>query len=276
MINILVGNPEWIDWTNNFKLLPYSVFFNELDNIDKVILCIKENNINTIIPCTYKQMFFIIENTSILSQYVKCILCNSSKKSIKLLNNKMNFCNYMMENGFGEYIPKVFINHSDGKRNVQSDITYPCIFKLNKTCSGYKSVVILSVNNLYSILNNKQNKNYIIQEYIVSPNEYSGHFYIMNGLIKYFVLYMATDNNKNYIQKGKMSNYVKVIDNRIDFCMDIFSKIFTKLNYTGFACADFKLYDDNLKIFEINPRLGGTIINDRLDFVELMNACVNS
>jgi len=87
---------------------------------------------------------------------------------------------------------------------------------------------------------------------------------------------MATDNNKNYIQKGKMSNYVKVIDNRIDFCMDIFSKIFTKLNYTGFACADFKLYDDNLKIFEINPRLGGTIINDRLDFVELMNACVNS
>ncbi len=274
-MNILIGQPEWTDWIENFKLLPYNVFFNKLDNIDEVLAYIQKNNINVIIPCTFTQMFFIIDNMGILSQYTKCILGNNSKKTIRLLNNKMNFCNYMSINGFGEYIPKVFITNDNKKRIIHSNVSYPCIFKLNKTCAGYKSVVISSVNNLYSILNNKQNKNYTIQEYIVSPNEYSGHFYIMNGVIKYFVLYMTTNNNKNYIQKGKMSNYAKITDDRVAFCLGIFSKIFIRLDYTGFACADFKLYGNNLKIFEINPRLGGTFVNDKLDFMDLIGTCVN-
>jgi predicted ATP-grasp superfamily ATP-dependent carboligase len=44
-------------------------------------------------------------------------------------------------------------------------------------------------------------------------------------------------------------------------CDDVdFGAIFRALKYTGFACVDFKIKDGQPKIFEINPRLGGSLV----------------
>jgi predicted ATP-grasp superfamily ATP-dependent carboligase len=64
----------------------------------------------------------------------------------------------------------------------------------------------------------------------------------------------------------------KKIDN---FDWTPFEKIFTKLKYTGFACIDFKMINSKIKIFEINPRLGGTIVHDPEDFSTLIELIRN-
>ena len=43
-----------------------------------------------------------------------------------------------------------------------------------------------------------------------------------------------------------------------------------------FLCFDFKIVDDEVKIFEINPRLGGTLIRTHSHFVEMLNAVINN
>lgn len=267
-MNILFGEPEWYDWKDNFELLPYNVFVSELNDIEVVLSYIRNNKIDVLIPSTIEQMLFVINNKDILLNNVRYI-CGNEKEPIKLLNSKIKFANFMQSHNLEEYIPQTFITKYGNNFNDYSNIKYPCILKLDKSCGGYKIVVLLSVNNLRCILPH-YHENYIIQEYITSPNEYSGNFYVENGIIKWYVFYMMVNNNKYYVQQGKMKTYIRIENNSLDFCLDIFNYIFNKLNYKGFACADFKIIANILKIFEINPRLGGTIVNNNNDFANLM------
>ena len=54
-------------------------------------------------------------------------------------------------------------------------------------------------------------------------------------------------------------------------CADIaeLDQVFRVIGYTGFACVNFKMHDGVPKIFEINPRLGGSLVLGP-DFDELM------
>ena len=40
--------------------------------------------------------------------------------------------------------------------------------------------------------------------------------------------------------------------------------IYKFLAYTGVTCVDFKICDGKLKIFEINPRFGGTVVKNNM------------
>ncbi len=49
-----------------------------------------------------------------------------------------------------------------------------------------------------------------------------------------------------------------------------------KCYYTGISNIDFIIYDDKIKVFEINPRLGGGLIRfDRCDLVEILVELIN-
>lgn len=272
-MNILFGEPQWEDWIDSINSLSYKVFFNDLNNINIIINLIIKHKINILVPCTFNQMFFIINNHDILSQHVKHIMCGNNIKAIKLLNNKIDFSVFMEENKFNEYIPTTFWRK---QRKIQvkcQPLRYPCIFKFAEKYGGDGAMVIKSVYDIHLIYENYDN--YIIQEYISSSNEYSGNFYIANDIIKYAIFYMMTNNNKYHIQCGKMEKYTKIKDNGLDFCLDIFTEIFKKLNYNGCACVDFKIYNNKLKIFEINPRFGGTLINNKDDLNKLITSCIN-
>lgn len=264
-MNILFGKPKWIDWQEALNKLPYSIYIEKFKDIDTIIECIKTNKINVIVPCTFDQMFFVIDHKEELAKYVQCIACSNNKKVVRMLDDKYYFYNFMNNKKFKEYVPKNYITNCTGSKVTHNKVVFPCIFKLKQTNGGKGSFVIKSNKDLVQTI---QEQNYIIQEYIDSPIEYSAHFYVVKGHIKHSIFYMMTNNDKNYIQCGRLLAYDK-LQNGI--CLDIFERIFTKLNYTGFACIDFKLVNDIPKIFEINPRLGGTLVNDTSDFCEMIS-----
>lgn len=262
-MNILFGKPKWADWINAITKLPFDKHMLDFDNKDNIIKYIKDNNIDIIVPCTYEQMFFIINNKTELSQFAYSI-CNDNKNTIRMLDNKYYFYNYMRNNKLGDYIPKNYITNIDGNKVTHNKVQYPCIYKLQKTNGGKESFVIKSERDLRQI---SSDKNYIIQEYISCPIEYSAHFYVFNGIIKHTIVYVLENKEKNYIQCGRLQAYSKM--DTIS-CLNIFGQIFAKLNYNGFACIDFKLINNIPKIFEINPRLGGTLLNDTDDLVTML------
>ena len=55
---------------------------------------------------------------------------------------------------------------------------------------------------------------------------------------------------------------------------DLFGDILGKLDYEGAACFNYKLADDAPRIFEINPRFGGSLVMDVTAFVDAYRAAL--
>ena len=182
--------------------------------------------------------------------------------------DKVNFVEFMMDNNLNNYIPKVYSTYKKNYYNGNA----PFIFKLAMTATGDGSFICHNSSYLNAIRKMNKNKHYIIQEYISGKEEYSSHLFINNGKILWSRCYKLTSNDDYFIQKGRMKSYEKIND----FDYSVFETIFSIVNYTGFACIDYKIKDGVIKIFEINPRFGGSLLNDEEDMVDLIQFIVDA
>jgi predicted ATP-grasp superfamily ATP-dependent carboligase len=281
-MSILFGTPtfpKWLTAISKHNNALHKIILSDLNNISTIIDLIKQHDIFIIIPCTYAQMSFISKHKTTLNDIgIYNILCNDSTiNNIEILNDKCNFIKFMQsDQNLVNYIPKV-LHLKHGSDNIALDqqqnevqfptdsITYPCILKKAISYAGNGSKIYTSKSQLISDKINLNTNDLIIQEYIAGSVEYGGHFLVINGHIIFKAYYSNThaSNQKLYIQRGHMNTYKKVnIDRNIEL---VFNDIFIKLNYTGFACIDFKIQNGNPTIFEINPRLGGTLVLDKQD-----------
>jgi len=264
-MNILFGIPSFGEWQINLQKIPYRTYFKNFFKIDEFMNYIEDNKIDIIIPLTYQQMTFVMKYYNKIICRVKKIVCGKDTNVVRLLDNKNEFYKQ-----FSQYVPQVYIIKTYDKKEIIQKPEYPCIYKLARIYGGIESFVI---NNKEELDNIKSNKAYIIQKYIQLPNEYSGNFYVVDGIIKFFVYYMMTNHTPHYIQHGRLSKYERVTE---PYWLDTFTEIFTKLKYTGFACIDFKVVDNKPIIFEINPRLGGSIVcTNEQDLKKIIDVAIN-
>jgi len=260
MINILFGN--FCDWrtyiTKNLNYPTYRVFTGLKNIIDN-----KNINLNLIIPCSIEEILYCNSNYSSLNN----IICCRDSTLVDMLDNKLKFILWMNQNNFSTNIPELYYSKVDNIETKYSEFTFPCISKNIVATAAVGSYFINSPKDI-----NYNNNNFTIQKYIDSPDEYTCHFYVKNKLILYSKVFKTSNLNKLYMIKGSITNYVVL--NLEDKYLDIFKNIFEKLNYNGFACANCRIKDDILYIFEINPRLGGSIVKNNYFFRELIDLVV--
>jgi predicted ATP-grasp superfamily ATP-dependent carboligase len=267
MLNILFGILPWVHWTNAIKKLPYNIYFIEFDDPELVKDYVATHKIDIMFAITKQQNFFVIDNYNLFKKYVNKIFYNTNKDIINLLIDKHRFCSYMNMTEYKIHIPTTLISCVHGKQLFHNKVVYPCIYKLCVSSGGASSHIIENKTQLIKTLrNNKQH--FVIQEYITSCDEYSGHFYVRDGNIIFSKIYHLVNKKTNYIQKGRMLNY-NTVDNQN--YINVFQSIFKMMNYTGFACIDYKLINNIPIIFEINPRLGATIVVGIEDFILMIN-----
>ena len=106
--------------------------------------------------------------------------------------------------------------------------------------------------------------NILISKYIYHDTNYVGHFLVNKGIIIKKCYFYAENNF--IIKMGKIVDYNIKYDIDIKY-EDIIEQIFLKLEYSGFACIDFTIYDNNIILFEINPRLGGSLVSNTDVFI---------
>lgn len=270
MYKILFGSLPLNHWTESIKKLPHNIHIIDFTNIDTIIKYIDDNQIDIIFALFKQQNFFVIDNHDILQQHVKYILYNNNKQTMDLLNDKHRFNSFLKNNNLNDYMPTTYISCINNKQLMHNKYEFPCIYKLCVSSGGASSYVIELKSQMCKELLDKS-KNYVIQEYIAGSYEYSSHMYVHDGIIKFSKFYRLFNNKKNYIQKGRMITYDSI---SIPSYINIFQDIFVKLNYTGFACIDYKLKNGIPKIFEINPRPGATIVSNTNDFNDMINTCV--
>jgi len=268
-MNILFYSPlfhDWIDCIKKIKIPNVQIYITSSTDANELVKLIKEKNISILIPCRYKQMKFIITHYDQIRRRVKKIICPKNYDNVDLFDNKIKFREFMIKNKFQNLIPNTYkINNLETIKNVEP-IVYPCIFKLAKTYSGTGSHICLNKQDVLDCEKLHKVRQIFIQEFIYEKNEYAAHMFISSGIIQWGVCYKMIHPSNLFIQKGKMDEYEKI--NNFDF--NIFSEIFKVINYTGFVCIDFKIVNGDVIIFEVNPRLGGTLVNNQDDFTKVI------
>jgi glutathione synthase/RimK-type ligase-like ATP-grasp enzyme len=192
---------------------------------------------------------------------------------IDTLNNKYLFIQFIQRSGLEKHIPHVYYASHSGHAEIINDtdhMTFPIIVKRPLSISAAGSYVVKSRPSP-AILKSVFRKDCIVQAYITAPLEYSGNFSVYKGKVIEAVYHEEEIRKPHYIATGSKATYKTVSLSGTE----IFETIFRLLDYTGFACADFRIAEDGLiKIFEINPRLGGTLAKDTLRLDQMIQEVV--
>ena len=215
--------------------------FNNIEEV-KDILCNK--NISYILPLSdsdYKLSKSYIETLNI---NIKILY--PSEETYHLLDNKNLFTEFMLEN-YIEYIPIIYYLN-----NIKlQEVKYPAISKPIYSTNASNIKIIYNDADLLK-LNDYNN----IQEFIDDQYEYAAYMLCIDGVIitQKIIRYKY---KKYYI---KIANFPKTYENVENFDNIIFKNIISKINYSGGLCINFKINEanNNIYIFEINPRFGGS------------------
>ena len=191
-------------------------------------------------------------------------------QNIETLDNKCLFAKFMMEY-FPNNIPRTIsirtntIDYNDytidaGKRMIKKNAF---------GSSGYQTTILHQLSNCDRMIDT------VVSEYITHKEYYVGHFIFYKGMFVRQIYFCATSLQSNYIKKGPIVRY-KVIEAHAMPCdLTIFENIFKKLDYSGFASSDFIIVDNNVIIFEINPRPGGSLIANKKYCHEFFRAIID-
>jgi len=254
MVSLIIINIPFTDWINH------------IHKYNKCI-CINENDIEKYKTNNYKIIPICISDYIKYNDFENNIFKNIIN-NIEILNNKSKFGKYMLNN-FNEYIPIIYYYNFDNETFINNtNLLEPkkLIKKPNEMFGGGGIRIINNINN--------NEKNCIIQEYILHDKYYVGHFLVLNGIIYNKIYFSSNHKYKNGILNGVILNYIIEIELNIDD--SIFNKIFYDLNYSGFACANFIIINNNIIIFEINPRPGGSLIHNEKYFHIFLNTLLET
>jgi len=258
-MNILFGSA--FNWAKQLRKIDHIVTVKYSRHFIYYIERNRQDKYGVIIPCHYHEMFVCNE---INPPFADKIICCKDSDTIRLLDNKLLFIKWMVNNSYQDYIPRIYKYNDNGKNFFLESMAYPAIYKPNIQSGG---------RGIYMLHNESDNplgcKNYTIQEYVDDPTEYVGNFYVKDGQIKFGLAFKGKISG--YIKKGNITNY------KVEPIKDpIFAEIFSKLNYSGFACANYKKVGNRLLILEINPRLGGSIVHDTKYLNEIISVVIKN
>ncbi len=184
---------------------------------------------------------------------------------VKVCEDKENFDRFMINNEFGSLTPK-----------VSSHLPLPFILKKRMDKSGINAFIIRSDEDLAKYEEQLKSEEFIKQEYFAGKEEYTTHFLCVNGKIVYSYSLKFVFKSDFFV-KGLQSPPFKtatISECKTDY-IELYEQILTKLNYSGVGCLNFKISEGIPKIFEINPRAGGSLpldINNFLtQYIKLLN-----
>lgn len=221
----------------------------ENDNIiDGINNYCDEQKLDIIIPAGIESTLFI---SKIRNRLIAKIFPLAEWETLKLLNNKWRFNEFMNKNGIP--CPKTILVN-DIKQIISLDIEFPIIVKQLELDDNKGVAKLNSSQELDAyITNGDEYHNFplLIQEYI--PGIDMGiNILAKNGKI-------IACNMHKYYPNGHSRNVTQFIKDRS--ILDIGRKIIYCCNYTGVANIDLRLddRDNSIKVIEFNPRFWGTL-----------------
>lgn len=226
-----------------FKHTPYKIDFGEFTP-DNIV------NYDMIVPLT-------IEDLKGLNSYPNLIGDNAipipSIASITICDDKALLNNYLIENGYSFLIPK-----------LEGTQKYPYILKRKIDYSGQNSHIIYDEHEELKFSALLKSSEYYSQAFIPGQYEYATHVLFKNQKI-------TSSMNIEYFFESDTPIKGKNTPLSMATCscpyLDLFADILTLIEFEGLCCFNYKVYDNQPYLIEINPRFGSSLAPYFLSFI---------
>jgi carbamoylphosphate synthase large subunit len=195
----------------------------------------------------------------------------SSDEIIQTLSNKRYFQQAMRERGFAQFVPEVWYH--------EQTLIFPCLIKREDLSAGRG---VYRLENAYDLMRIRQDPiysghSYFFEQQIPGEEEFVTHIVAKNGRILLMHTFCYSMGKENVIRVP--DNYEKIFSVELPLHFKtILGLVIKSFNYSGPACINFKVHNGAPKIFEINPRMGGSLMmTDNLKYlVDVLGALIDN
>ena len=182
---------------------------------------------------------------------VRCL--SPRREAVQALADKQRFADYIAANGLTSFCPRTYSSWSEAE--------FPCVLKRTDYATGYGISVVSSPSAGEALLKSAMyaGRPYVLQEAVPGATDYCTFCVLKNGRLLWsrtFVNDIATpltirtpDNVLKRVSMETPESTARQIET-----------VLAPASYSGPCNIDYKLERDRMRIFEINPRLGGSLL----------------
>jgi predicted ATP-grasp superfamily ATP-dependent carboligase len=209
---------------------------------------IKENDL--IIPLLIRDVRLAQKSRELLENNLIKI---PSEDVVNLCDNKYLFNATLVRKGFENFVPK-----------IGTDLPLPFMLKKKVTWAGDFCYAITNAEQKAKYNELINSEDYFCQEVIDGVHEYATHILFKDGKIVETLTVEYTFYDEVPINGKSSFAYTKIVKCKH---LDTFASILNAIGYEGLCCFDYKIKAGKPKIFEINPRFGGSLGNYFMSFI---------
>jgi carbamoylphosphate synthase large subunit len=173
--------------------------------------------------------------------------------------------------GFAQFVPEVWYH--------EQTLIFPCLIKREDLNAGRG---IYRLENAFDLMRIRQDPifsghSYFFEQQIPGEEEFVTHIVAKNGCILLMHTFCYSMGKENFIRVP--GNYEKIFSVELPLHLKtILGLVIKSFNYSGPACINFKVHNGAPKIFEINPRMGGSLMmTDNLKYlVDVLGALIDN
>lgn len=225
--------PVWRMIEVSARILPGGTA-SELDQVDEktVVIPLMEKHL-LICPKRFRSLF-------------------PSTETVNLLSDKRAFSQYLASQQLQHLAPMIF---------SLENVAFPCVVKRLNLNAGNGVEVAQDAASLADLMTQDPWAGHpiVIQEYIASEFDFVTHAVCRGGHFIWSCTYQLSIDPPGAIQRPSNTIARRKFEAGIDTLRTLESLI-APLEYDGPINFDYKLTEDGLRIIEINPRLGGSLI----------------
>ncbi|WP_234734747.1 ATP-grasp domain-containing protein [Tellurirhabdus bombi] len=193
-----------------------------------------------VIPITIEDLLVCHNERDVINQ---TLIPLPSYQAIETCHRKDLFTQALHKAGLGHFLP--------GKGGH-----YPYILKKNTGEYSSNTHIIKSSVDETTWLHMLNCPDYFKQELIAGHEEYAGHIVFKNGKVVASITIRYSYSNPVYVQGTERQISKHIVKPRY---LPEFTRVLNAIGFEGLCCIDYKIKDGVPKIFEINPRFGGSL-----------------
>jgi len=174
--------------------------------------------------------------------------------ALATLGDKAKFAAYMAANGFGDYCPRTYLDRHEA--------VFPCVLKRLDLSASLGVAIAQSAKHLGELLQTRafEGHPYILQALVQGNVEHATYCVCKDGRVSWSRSFATDMGSPAAIKREDNAVRRQAVDTP-DAVLRQLETVLRPLAFSGPCNVDYKLTDDGrVQIFEINPRLGGTLM----------------